>query len=132
VFFISRISRILNLLARFSLLEFSAMARLARLVLLFLFILVYSAGSIIAKAPSSLAPFAIKAIIDDYFAKYFRGIDVINFGIKKGRAEQTIEKILVLGKQSISIKIIRKAGEKSETNRTRISFNFAVRLTRKL
>jgi hypothetical protein len=42
---------------------------MARLVVLLLFILVYSPGNISSRHPAPLAPFAIRAIIDEYYAK---------------------------------------------------------------
>jgi hypothetical protein len=73
--------------------------------------LIYSTVGVITKVPGSLAPHAIKAIIDFYFAKHFREIEVVNFGARNGKADETIGKILMLGNQSIPMKIIRKAGK---------------------
>jgi hypothetical protein len=76
-----------------SLFEFVGMKRLA---VLLLFILIYSTSAATTKTPESLALLAIKSVIDEYFVKNVQEIEIVNFGVKWGKAEGTIEKILRL------------------------------------
>jgi hypothetical protein len=59
-------------------------------VVLLLFILIYS----VEVSSSALAPFAIKAIIDEYLSQFDYKIRVLNFGVRNGQAEKTIVDIL--------------------------------------
>jgi hypothetical protein len=78
---------------------------MTRLALLFLLILLDFSVVVITKAPESLAPAAIKAVIDKYFANNFREVQVINFGVQKGQAEEIIENCLKLRDQKITMRV---------------------------
>jgi hypothetical protein len=83
---------------------------MALLVVLLLFILVYSPGNIFSKNPAPLAPFAIRAIIDEYYVKTEHEIQIISFGVRNGHADTVIEKLLKLGNQSMPVSIHKEAG----------------------
>jgi hypothetical protein len=100
---ISSVTRHRSLSSFFSLLGLVAMKRLA---VLLLFILVYATSAGITRAPEPLAPLAIKAVIDDYFAKNVHEVEILSFGLKNGKAEETIERLLRLGIQSMPMRII--------------------------
>jgi hypothetical protein len=97
----------------FSLFDFIAMKRLA---VQLLFILIYSTSSVITRAPEPLALFGIKVVIDKYFAENVHEVEIISFGIKNGKAERTIEKILRLSIQSIPIRVTRNARENLQSD----------------
>jgi hypothetical protein len=90
----------------FSLFGFVVMARLA---VLFLFILVYATSANNSRTHETLAPFAIKAVIDEYFTKNVHEIEVINFGLKNDKAQKTIERLLRLRIQSMPMQITSNA-----------------------
>jgi hypothetical protein len=77
------------------------------LAVLSLFILIYSNLVVDANTPDSLAPYAIKAIIDAHFAKNVEDIQIINFGRKNGVGDKSIEKLFNLKNQSTPMKIFR-------------------------
>jgi hypothetical protein len=62
------------------------------LVLLLLFILIYS--PLLDGSKTSLAPAAIKSIIDQYFANNVQEIALVNFGRKRGDGQRTVKKLL--------------------------------------
>jgi hypothetical protein len=70
--------------------------------LLLLFILVYSGEG---QTFDLLAPAAIRSVINEYFAIENCEIDVIKFGGRFGRAEETIEEIYELGNLKASLKL---------------------------
>jgi hypothetical protein len=88
-----------------SFLSFIAFFAMASPLKLFLFILVYSTSAGNTKAFDSLAPLAISAIINENLAKDVREIELVNFGITNGQGERTMEKLLKLEKQSVSMRI---------------------------
>jgi hypothetical protein len=89
----------------FSLLNFVAMTRL---VVLFLFILIYYTSADNTRPSQSLAPLAIKAVIDEFFAKNVHEVEIISFGLKDVKSEETIERLLRLGIQSIPMQVTNR------------------------
>jgi hypothetical protein len=87
-----------------------------RVAVLLLFILVYSTSSAIARAPVPLAPLAIKAVIDDYFATNVHEVEIISFGLDDGKAEETIERLLRLGIQSIPMRFTTNSGDNLQSD----------------
>jgi hypothetical protein len=67
--------------------------------------LIYSAKPRYARTTESLAQFAIKGLIDLHAAEKNRKIDLVNFGVKNGRGEKVIEKILQLENLSLAMNI---------------------------
>jgi hypothetical protein len=63
----------------------------------FFFILIYAAKTE-AVPSASLAPSAIENIIDKYFSKKWHEIEIINFGVKGGKGEEIVEKVMQLQK----------------------------------
>jgi hypothetical protein len=92
----------------FSLLGFVVMKGL---VVLLLFILVYAISAENSRATEPLALLAIKAVIKEYFAKTVHEIEIINFGVKNGKAQGKIEKLLKLGIQSMPMTVTSNATE---------------------
>jgi hypothetical protein len=88
----------------FSPFDFVAMTRLA---VLFLFILIYSTSSASTRAFQSLAPPAIKAVVDEYFAKNVHEMEILNFGVENEKSEETIERLLRFDIESIPIRITK-------------------------
>jgi hypothetical protein len=86
----------------FSLFDFVAMKRLG---VLLLFILVYSTSANNSRASEWLATSAIKSVIDEYFAKNVYEVEIISFGMRNGKAEKTIEKLLRFGIQSMPVRV---------------------------
>jgi hypothetical protein len=68
-----------------------------------------------------LVPYAIKAIIDEYFAKNVHEIEVINFGVRNGRGDETIGRLLRLGNQRMPMKVIRDVGEQFESDEYKLN-----------
>jgi hypothetical protein len=62
----------------------------------FLFILVYSGKLLLVDGSKSLAPHAIKGIIDQHAAEKNREIEIINFGEHLGEGEAVVGKLLQL------------------------------------
>jgi hypothetical protein len=87
----------------FSPFVFFAMNRLVA----FLFILIYSDDSMKVKSSDSLAPYAIKGIIDQFAAGNNREIEIFNCGAKNGKGEKMFEKLLQLENLSIALKNIK-------------------------
>jgi hypothetical protein len=79
-----------------------------RFAVLYLFVVISSS----ARTPESLAPQAIKSIINDYHAKTFHEVVIINFGLKFGPAEKTIDELLKLGTSTVPMKICRDVRKK--------------------
>jgi hypothetical protein len=94
---------------------------MTRLTVLFLFILVYSSSDGSTKAPPSLAPEAIKAIVDEYYTKNVQEIEVINFGVRNGQGEKTTEKLMRLGYQSVPLRISRDARKHPESDEFKLN-----------
>jgi hypothetical protein len=82
---------------------------MTRRALLVSFILVDFSVLVNTTVHVSLAPTAIKEVIDKYFAKTIHEIQVISFGVRNGQAEETIDNVLKLGNQMISMTITRDA-----------------------
>jgi hypothetical protein len=82
---------------------------MTRLAVLLLFILVYPTVTAKSKGSDSLAPHAIKSIIDEFYAKNVHEVEVINFGKKNGQGSRIIEKLLSIGDQSIPVRVTRDA-----------------------
>jgi hypothetical protein len=80
---------------------------MSRLVVELLCFVVYFSVFAIAIASDSLAPYAIKAAIDEYFSKNVHEIEIINFGARIGHAQQRIDKFLSLGNHSMPMKVSR-------------------------
>jgi hypothetical protein len=93
--------------------EFFAMTRLA---VLFVLIVVCFASIANTRTAESLVPYAIKSMIDEYFAKNVHEIEVVNFGVRNGRGEETIERLLRLGNEKMPMKVIRDASEHLESD----------------
>jgi hypothetical protein len=91
-----------------------------RAVVPFLFILLYSSKLDGSKTSESIAPLAIKGVIDGYFAINTREIGVVNFGVKNGEGVRTIEKVLKLENQSIAVKHIIDGSKLSSKRRLKI------------
>jgi hypothetical protein len=89
---------------------FFAMNRLVA----FLFILVYSVDSIKVKSSDSLAPYAIKGIIDQFAAGNNREIEIINFEEKNGEGEKILERVFKLENFSITIETLKTTGKNFE------------------
>jgi hypothetical protein len=72
-----------------------------------LFWLTLTCFSALAKAetPRSIAPHAIAAMIDGYFARNVHAMEIVNFGQKNGRSEATIENLLKLVDVSVTMKV---------------------------
>jgi hypothetical protein len=88
---------------------------MTRLAVIVLFILVYSVTASNIRATEPLAPAAIKAVIDDYYARNVHEVEVINFGVRNGHGEKTIEKLLKLGSPTIPLKVTRDVREKPQS-----------------
>jgi hypothetical protein len=86
----------------FSLFDFVAMKQLA---VLLLFILVYSTSANNSRASEWLATSAIKSVIDEYFAKNVYEVEIISFGMRNGKAEEAIERLLRFGIQSMPMRV---------------------------
>jgi hypothetical protein len=69
----------------------------------FLFILIYCGGVLLVSASKSLAPHAIKGVIDQHSAENNREIEVINFGEDNGEGEAVMGKLLQLENLSLAI-----------------------------
>jgi hypothetical protein len=87
-----------------------------RLAVLWLLILVYSTSSAIVRALEPLDVLAIKTVIDDYFAKNIHEVEIIDFGVKNGKAEETIQRLLRLGIQSVPMRITRDARDSLQSD----------------
>jgi hypothetical protein len=74
-----------------------------------------------SRTTESLAVHAIKAVIDEYFAKTVHEIEVISFGTRYGQAEEIIEKLLRFGQQSIPMRITREARERLQSNEFKLN-----------
>jgi hypothetical protein len=73
-----------------------------------LFILIHSPILVGTRRLDSLAPEAIKAVIDEYFSNNVREIEIFNFGDENGKTKETIDKISRLGNHSIPVTITLK------------------------
>jgi hypothetical protein len=82
-----------------------------RLVVLLLFILVYATSADNSRATKPLASLAIKTVVDEYFTKNVHEIEIISFGLKNGKAEETIERLLRLGIQSTPMQVTSNVRE---------------------
>jgi hypothetical protein len=81
---------------------------MTRLAVVFLHFLVFGSSSTEKiELPKSLAPLAIKAIIDEYFVANVHEIEIVSLGVKNGPAEETIDEILRLENQTIAMRISR-------------------------
>jgi hypothetical protein len=80
---------------------------MGRLTVLFLFILIYSHQHYCLKSAESLAPHAITAVIDGYYAKNHQDVLMANFGKTNGIASRIIDELLKLGGSSIPVKIFK-------------------------
>jgi hypothetical protein len=69
----------------------------------FLFILIHFNEQFELEASQSLAPYSIKAIIDEFAKENNREIEIQNFGVKNGRGSEVITKLLKLENSSIVI-----------------------------
>jgi hypothetical protein len=78
--------------------------------------LVYSTSADKIRTPESIALLAIKAVIDEYFANNVHEVEIIDFGVKNGKAEETIERLLRLGIQSVPMRITRNARDNLQSN----------------
>jgi hypothetical protein len=87
---------------------------MTRLAVLFVLIVIHFASFANTRIAESLVPYAIKAVIDEYFAENVHEIEVINFGVRNGRGEETIERLLRLGDPRIPMKITRDASQHLE------------------
>jgi hypothetical protein len=72
-------------------------------LVVFLFLLIYFAEPLKVEASKSLAPHAIKAIIDQYASENNREILIQNFGTKSGKASEVVGKLLKHENFSIAI-----------------------------
>jgi hypothetical protein len=88
---------------------------MARLAVIVLFILIYSNVPANSRTLEPLAPAAIKAVINEYYADTVHEVEVINFGMSNGQSEKTIETLLKLGSSTISMKITKHAREHPQT-----------------
>jgi hypothetical protein len=88
--------------------SFPLSSTMKRFAVLYLFVVISSS----ARTPESLAPQAIKSIINDYHAKTFHEVVIINFGLKFGPAEKTIDELLKLGTSTVPMKICRDVRKK--------------------
>jgi hypothetical protein len=82
---------------------------MASLTVLFLCVLVCSNVLGKIKSPEPLASFAIKSVIDEYFALNVKEVDIIKFGVKTGPAGKMIKETLKLEIQSVPMKIVKDA-----------------------
>jgi hypothetical protein len=76
---------------------------MGRLAVLFLFILIYSPQLDCSTSSESLAPHAIKGVIDGYFAKKVKDVLAINFGTTNEKASKVIEECLKFAGSSMPI-----------------------------
>jgi hypothetical protein len=60
-------------------------------------------------------------MIDEYFAKNVHEIEVINFGVRNGRGEETIERLLRLGNERMPMKVIRDASKHLESDEYKLN-----------
>jgi hypothetical protein len=95
--------------------EFFAMTRLA-----VLFVICFASFAN-TRTAESLVPYAIKSMIDEYFAKNVHGIEVINFGVRNGRGEETIDGLLRLGNERMPMKVIRDTSKHLESNEYKLN-----------
>jgi hypothetical protein len=101
------------LLAFFSFFKSFAMER--RIILL-LFTLTCFTTVTNAKTSDSLAPYAIRQIVDEYYTTNVHEIEVINFGEENGHGIGTIDKLLQLGYPKIPMKITRDDRDRPKTD----------------
>jgi hypothetical protein len=92
-----------------------------RLVALILFILIYPSAFGRIRASGSLAPLAIKGIIDGYYAANVHGTEVINFGKQNGVGEETIGEILKLQKQPMPVKSSWLGSERPKSEKIQLN-----------
>jgi hypothetical protein len=92
-----------------------------RLALLCLFALACFSATASSRTSDSLAVHAIKAMIDEYFAKYVYEIEIISFGTRHGQAEETIEKLLRFGIPSMPMRITRDARENPQLDEFKLN-----------
>jgi hypothetical protein len=74
---------------------------------LVLLTLLICTSTVLARAPVPIAPLAIKAMIDGYFAKNVKNLEIINFGKKNGQAAQTMQTVLRLRNSLMPMKASR-------------------------
>jgi hypothetical protein len=92
-----------------------------RLAVPFLFILVYSSSNGVTRAPKSLAPEAIKIVIDKFHTKNVQEIEVINFGVRNGRAQEMIDKLLMQCNHLVTLKISRDKRKHPESDEFKLN-----------
>jgi hypothetical protein len=78
---------------------------MGRLAVLFLFILVYSPQLDCSTSSESLAPLAIKGVIDGYYAKNEKDVHLLNFGTTNGKANKVIDDCFKIGGSPMPFKI---------------------------
>jgi hypothetical protein len=88
-------------------------------VLLLLFILIYS--PLLDGSKTSLAPAAIKSIIDQYFANNVQEIALVNFGRKRGDGQRTVKKLLKRENQSVAIRISQDVRKNFELEKLQLN-----------
>jgi hypothetical protein len=89
--------------------QFLQVANMTRRFELLLFVLGCSSVLCKVKVSETMAPFAIEAMIDGYFA-----MEIVNFGQKNGRSEATIENLLKLVDVSVPMKVTRPHPDSNE------------------
>jgi hypothetical protein len=88
---------------------------MARLAVRLLFILIYFIVAVITKASESFSHHAIRAIIDQYYTENVHEIEIINFGVRNGRAERTIHELSRLENPSMPMRVSSDDRENVET-----------------
>jgi hypothetical protein len=106
---------------RFSGISFISTFTMKRLALLCLFTSACFTTTASSRISESLAPSAIKSVIDEYFARNVHEIEVISFGTRQGQAEETIEKLLRFGQQLMPMGITRDARELLQSDELNLS-----------
>jgi hypothetical protein len=82
---------------------------MARLAVIFSVSVFCIAAIASTRAPESLAPQAIKAVIDEYFVANVHEIEIISFGERNGYANGVVDKFLRVGSHTMPIEVTRNS-----------------------
>jgi hypothetical protein len=76
----------------------------------YLLVYICFAGIVKKGESKSLAPFAIKGVIDEYFSKEPQEVVILNFGLRHGAGEQVIEKLLDAKNMTVPLRYVNFFG----------------------
>jgi hypothetical protein len=101
--------------------SFSEAFTMVRLALLFVVIVIHFTSFANTRTAESLVPYAIKSLVNEYFANNVHEIEIINFGVRYGQGEETIEKIMRLGNQRMPMKVTRDIRKQLELDEYKLN-----------